>query len=61
MILLWGAPGDDPLDAISAELVKRGAAMTLLDQRSVLDHRVELTIGDSMPLATVGRSIGRGG
>jgi len=48
VILLWGAPGDDPLDAISAELVKRGAAMTLLDQRSVLDHRVELTIGDSM-------------
>jgi len=48
VILLWGAPGDDPLDAISAELVKHGAAMTLLDQRRVLDQRVELTIGDSL-------------
>jgi len=48
VILLWGAPGDDPLDAITAELVRRGAPMTFLDQREVLDQRVELTIGDSI-------------
>ena len=48
MILLWGAPGDDPLEAITAELARRGASMTFLDQRDVLDQRIELTIGDSI-------------
>ncbi len=48
MILLWGAPGDDPLEAVRAELDRRRAAATLLDQRQVLDQRVELTMGASM-------------
>ena len=45
MILLWGAPGDDPLEAVHNELGRRRAEVTLLDQRQVLDQRVELTIG----------------
>lgn len=48
MILLWGAPGDDPLEAVHGELERRGAKVTLLDQREVLDQRVELTIGASL-------------
>ena len=48
MILLWGAPGDDPLEAVHSELDRRRAEVTLLDQRQVLDQRVELTIGTSM-------------
>lgn len=48
MILLWGAPGDDPLDAVLAELARRGTPMTFLDQRSVLDQRVELIIADGI-------------
>lgn len=48
MILLWGAPGDDPLEAVHNELERRRAEVTLLDQRQVLDQRVELIIGASV-------------
>jgi glutathione synthase/RimK-type ligase-like ATP-grasp enzyme len=48
VILLWGAPGDDPLEAVCHELERRRMEVTLLDQREVLDQRVELTIGASM-------------
>jgi len=48
VILLWGAPGDDPLEAVAAELERRRATVVLLDQRDVLDQRVELTIGESI-------------
>jgi glutathione synthase/RimK-type ligase-like ATP-grasp enzyme len=33
MILLWGAPGDGPLDSVRAALERRGAELCLLDQR----------------------------
>jgi glutathione synthase/RimK-type ligase-like ATP-grasp enzyme len=46
VILLWGAPGDDPLEAVRHELCRRGADVAFLDQRDVLDQRVELTIAD---------------
>src|SRR4029079_9792086 len=45
VILLWGAPGDAPLVAVRAELEHRRADFALLDQREVLDHRVELIFG----------------
>jgi glutathione synthase/RimK-type ligase-like ATP-grasp enzyme len=48
VILLWGAPGDDPLDAVVDGLARRGAAVTFLDQRNVLEQHVELTIGDDI-------------
>lgn len=48
MILLWGLPGDDPLDAVVAALTVRGAAFTLLDQRRALDQRIELELGPTL-------------
>ena len=33
MILLWGVPGDGPLDAVRAALARLGAAVQFLDQR----------------------------
>ena len=33
MILLWGAPGDGPLDAVRAALARLGAPVRFLDQR----------------------------
>jgi len=44
MILLWGLPGDDPFDAVTRELARRGAAVAILDQRRALDQRIELEI-----------------
>lgn len=49
MILLWGAPADDPLAAVWRVLRGEGAAVAFLDQRAVLDTEVELSVG-----ATVG-------
>jgi glutathione synthase/RimK-type ligase-like ATP-grasp enzyme len=46
VILLWGVPGDDPLDCIRAELERTGAEVRLLDQRGSAEVRVELTVGD---------------
>ncbi|TMQ07445.1 MAG: RimK domain-containing protein ATP-grasp [Deltaproteobacteria bacterium] len=48
MILLWGLPGDDPLDAVVRELGRRGTPFELLDQRHVLDQRVELDIAPTV-------------
>ena len=45
MILLWGPPGDPPLNAVSAALARRRAEFMLVDQREVLEQRVELDIG----------------
>jgi RimK-like ATP-grasp domain len=45
VILLWGPPGDDPLDAVTRELARRGDPFMLLDQRDAPHQRVELTIG----------------
>lgn len=49
MILLWGLPGEEPLEAVRHALRRRGAAVAFLDQRRVLETEVELTVG-----ATVG-------
>jgi glutathione synthase/RimK-type ligase-like ATP-grasp enzyme len=48
VILLWGLPGDDPLDAVLAALQKRGSRFLLLDQRRVLQQRTELDMGPAM-------------
>jgi glutathione synthase/RimK-type ligase-like ATP-grasp enzyme len=48
VILLWGSLGDDPLQAVRAELDRRRESVVLLDQRHVLEQRVVLTIGTSM-------------
>lgn len=37
MILLWGVPGDDPLDVVQEALARRGADARLLDQREAYD------------------------
>ncbi len=44
MILLWGMPGDGPLDAIEARLHTLGADYRLLDQRDAPDSRVEARV-----------------
>lgn len=45
MIALWGAPGDGPLDAVHAELTRKGVPFVLVDQRdagrSSVSSRVE--------------------
>jgi glutathione synthase/RimK-type ligase-like ATP-grasp enzyme len=45
MIVLWGLPGDEPLEAVLAAMRKRGSNFVLLDQRRVLHQRVELELG----------------
>lgn len=45
MILLWGVPGDSPLDAVHAALLRRGAPTLLLDQRDTDGAALELEIG----------------
>lgn len=42
MILLWGAPGDGPLDAVQAGLLRCGADFRLLDQRQAAHSAVTL-------------------
>ena len=44
MILLWGLPGDEPLDNVAAALSERGCAVLLLDQRAALDQRIDVEI-----------------
>jgi glutathione synthase/RimK-type ligase-like ATP-grasp enzyme len=44
MILLWGAPGDSPLDSVRTELERRGANVFLLDQRLGARTSVRLEI-----------------
>jgi glutathione synthase/RimK-type ligase-like ATP-grasp enzyme len=40
VILLWGVPGDEPLDDVHAELARIGADARLLDQRSLVSATV---------------------
>jgi glutathione synthase/RimK-type ligase-like ATP-grasp enzyme len=66
LILLWGVPGDDPLDDVAQALGRRGAEIHLLDQRLVRDAEIALSqnrrgvggrvsaIGGSLDLASVG-------
>jgi glutathione synthase/RimK-type ligase-like ATP-grasp enzyme len=42
--LLWGLPGDSTLAAVHTELVRLGVPVLFVDQRSVLDTAVELTV-----------------
>lgn len=44
MILLWGLPGDDPLDAIASALARDQAEHILLDQRQLLDQAIEVKL-----------------
>jgi glutathione synthase/RimK-type ligase-like ATP-grasp enzyme len=44
MILLWGVPGDAPMDAVHAELERRGASVRFLDQRNAAETSVELSV-----------------
>ena len=59
MILLWGVPGDDPLDCVHAALDRTGADVRLLDQRGNAQMRVELTVGaDGNVCGTISDSLG---
>jgi glutathione synthase/RimK-type ligase-like ATP-grasp enzyme len=55
MILLWGVPGDDPLDEVWAALRRAGADARLLDQRDVVDAAVAIAAncGDAVGTVTV--------
>ena len=46
MILLWGAPGDLPLEAVQEALARRGGAALLLDQRRSAETSVLLRVGE---------------
>lgn len=46
MILLWGLLRDNPVAAVRNELLTMGAEVFLLDQRRVLETRIELEMGD---------------
>jgi glutathione synthase/RimK-type ligase-like ATP-grasp enzyme len=48
MILLWGLPGDDPFDAVTAALAARRADFAVVDQREVLQQRLQLEGGDGL-------------
>jgi hypothetical protein len=48
MILLWGLPGDDPFDAVRAELTRQRARFYLLDQRRALSQRIELVSDETL-------------
>ena len=51
MILLWGVPGDAPLDAVYAALQRRDVETQLLDQRAGAAMQVELQVGRGGRLA----------
>ena len=44
MILLWGVPGDGPLDAVHASLVRLGVDFRLLDQRDAAGSAATLRV-----------------
>lgn len=44
MILLWGVPGDGPLDAVRETLERRAAPVRFIDQRMAAEMSVELTV-----------------
>lgn len=44
MILLWGLPGDPPLAAVYTALQQSGCSVAFLDQRTVLDTAIELSV-----------------
>lgn len=46
MILLWGLAGDRPIASVRNELARMERTALLIDQRAVLDTRVELRVDD---------------
>jgi glutathione synthase/RimK-type ligase-like ATP-grasp enzyme len=48
MILLWGLSGDSPLASVRNELARMERTALLVDQRAVLETRVELTVGEAV-------------
>jgi glutathione synthase/RimK-type ligase-like ATP-grasp enzyme len=53
MILLWGVPGDSPLDAVRAALEQLGAGYQLLDQRHAAETRVSLQVAERGALSGI--------
>jgi glutathione synthase/RimK-type ligase-like ATP-grasp enzyme len=55
VILLWGVPGDDPLDVVWSELRRARADAHLLDQRAIRDAAiaVDAATGDAMGTVSV--------
>ena len=45
MILVWGVPGDEPIDAVCSALKRRSADFRLLDQRTAADMSTDFSIG----------------
>ncbi len=54
MILLWGVPGDGPLDRVHDALRRAGAPIAFFDQRALADARIALLVEAD---ATVGGSL----
>ncbi|HEV2688645.1 MAG TPA: hypothetical protein VGV35_08830 [Bryobacteraceae bacterium] len=44
MILLWGISTDSPLASVRAALMRMGAPVAFLDQQTLLESRIELTL-----------------
>ena len=53
MILLWGIPGDDPLDAVCVALARLGADARLLDQRATRSADIEIDPATGAATGTV--------
>jgi hypothetical protein len=48
MILLWGVPGDPPLDAVYRALLLRGAPILLIDQRHPEETAVAMNVAERL-------------
>jgi len=48
MVLLWGAPGDPPLDAVYRTLLRRGARTLLVDQRRTEGTTLTTEVGERL-------------
>lgn len=48
MILLWGVPGDSPLDAVLLALLRRGTPTLLVDQRRAGETDLEVAVDDRL-------------
>ncbi|MBD2412112.1 RimK domain-containing protein ATP-grasp [Nostoc calcicola FACHB-389] len=47
LILLWGISEESPLAAVHSELTRLGIPTVFLDQRDILDTKIELSVGDT--------------
>ena len=59
MILVWGVPGDPPLDSVYAMLLRRGARTLLLDQRADEEATITMEVGACLTgtLSAGGRNV----